>query len=124
MRERPIEFVVKGSLPPSINKLLRTHWAERHKQALAYGWEMRAAIAKDDINVLKAWRDLGLKLRVTMQVSTPREYDQDNVQSLAKIPLDAMKSMQWIRDDGPAYVQLAVTQQVGKKAITYRIQPI
>jgi hypothetical protein len=115
---------VEGTLPPSINGLMRTHWAVRHKQALAFGWLLKAAIRREDVLILKAWRDLGLKLRIVMEVTTPKEYDQDNVYSLGKIPLDAMKQMQWITDDGPKFVHFEAYQKVGKKAVTFRIQPL
>jgi hypothetical protein len=124
MRQTPVVFTIEGTLPPSINGLMRSHWAERHRQALKFGWTMKCAIRKEDVATLKAWRDLRLKLRIVMEVTTPKEYDQDNVYSLGKIPLDAMKQMQWITDDGPKFVHFEAYQKVGAKAVTFRIQPL
>lgn len=125
MSRNEVSFTVVGTLPPSMNGLMRTHWAERMEQAKKFGWLMKAAILKEDIRCLIAWRDLDRKMRIKIEVSTPQLYDTDNLVSLGKIGLDQMTAMRWIKNDSPQYVEFEKPSQVkGKKAITFRISPV
>ena len=124
MRERPVVFCVEGTLPIAYNASLRMHWAKRRELARDFTWLMKASITKEDINILKAWRDLGHKLHISMEVYTQQLYDDDNLVSLGKIPLDAMKSMQWIKDDGPKFVKFDATEKLGAKRVIFTIRPL
>jgi len=100
------------------------HWAKRRELARDFAWLIKASITKEDINILKAWRDLGHKLHISMEVYTQQLYDDDNLVSLGKIPLDAMKSMQWIKDDGPKFVKFDATEKLGAKRVIFTIRPL
>ena len=125
MRTLHVSFTVTGTLPLSMNRLLRTHWAKRRKLADEYGLLMLSAISKKDIRCLKAWKDWGYKVRVEMYVSTPKLYDLDNLSSLAKWPLDCLvRQLGWLSNDDPKHLELSMTQVLGPKSITFRIAPI
>lgn len=111
------------SLPPGINKLLRMNRFDRRKAAHAWGWQMKAAVTKAHYSKLVEWR--GLKLSISMHVTTPQLYDGDNLSSLGKLPLDSMKSLGWIQDDSNEFVQFEKpTQEKGKqKQIRFTIRP-
>ena len=121
-----VSFTVLGTLPLSMNRLLRCHWAKRRKLADEYGMLMLSAISKQDIRCLKAWKDCGYKVKIEMSVKTPKLYDPaENLPSLAKWPMDSMVAFGWIAGDGPANVEFSATQELGKtKSITFRIAPI
>lgn len=125
MSRNEVSFTITGTLPPSINKLMRMHWAVRRREADEFCWKMKAAILKEDIRCLIAWRDLDRKLKIKIEVSTPNLYDEDNLNSLGKIALDQMTAMRWIKNDSPQYVEFEKpAQRQGPKAITFRISPV
>ena len=125
MKPQFASLTVEGVLPLTINRLLVTHWAKRRKLAEEFGWLMRAAITKQDIRRLKAWKDWGYKLKITAHVVTPQMYDSDNLASIGKWPLDIMRKFEWIENDDPEHVEFSATQERGKlKSITFRIAPI
>jgi hypothetical protein len=127
MRPLVVQFIVTGTLPLSMNRLLRTHWAKRKRLAEEYGLLMLSAISKADIRCLKAWKDWGYKVRVEMHVVTPKLYDPaENLPSLAKWPMDIMvNQFGWLAGDSAAHVEFSASQEIGKKkSITFRIAPI
>src|SRR5258706_6295134 len=91
-------------LPPGINKLIRMNRFESRKAAHAWGWQMKAAVTSGQIVQLCLWK--GRKLTISMHVTVPKKlYDEENLNSLAKIPLDSMvKNLEWLKDDSPEFV--------------------
>jgi hypothetical protein len=116
-----VTFTVED-LPPGINRLLRMNRFDRRKAAHAWGWQMRIAVTLTDISQLKKWS--GEKLSVSMHVVNGKLFDEDNLNSLAKIPLDSMRALGWLENDSPEFVQFQKpTQEIGKKAIRFTIRP-
>ena len=122
----PVTFTIKRNLPPAQNRLIRMHWAERNRQKIKFWWLMKATIRHEDVRALKAWRELGLKVKVKMEVEAKQLYDEDNLNALAKWPLDYLVTSGLLRDDSPDCVQFEKPEQrVAKtKALTFRIEPI
>jgi hypothetical protein len=123
-----VQFTVEGTLPMSMNRLLRTHWAKRKRLAEEYGLLMLSAITKEDVRCLKAWKDWGYRLRIEMLVHTPKLYDPDNLASLGKWPLDQMVNFGWLSGDSPKHLDFCISQEIAKykvdHGITFRIAPI
>ena len=102
------------SIPPSMNQVMRMHWAERKRLRSQLQWELTAALA-----------DVGRKLppplygkaaprrRVTITTYRPRRLDPDNAQP--KILLDAMRDIGLIRNDSPRWLELVVNQAIEKR---------
>ena len=70
------------------------------------------------IKLLQAWAECGDRVRITINVIHNREFDQDNLYSAAKIPLDALKALGCITDDNAKNIDLLVTQELAKQKVT------
>jgi hypothetical protein len=125
MSIKPVTLTIAGYLPYSINKLMRTHWALRLKHKTDFLLRLKATATREDVKLLKAWSHLEHKVRIEMEVVTPQLFDEDNLSSLGKIPLDSMVELQWLSGDSPDCVEFAKpTQKKGKKSITFSIIPV
>ena len=103
------------SIPPSMNMLMRMHWAQRKRLRNQLQWELTAALA-----------DLGRKLppllygktapkrRVTITAYRPRRLDPDNSYGGCKVLLDSMRDIGLIRNDSPKWLELVVNQHIEK----------
>jgi hypothetical protein len=120
----PVVITVDGHLPPSLNRLMRMHWAKRVRLRNDFYMLMKALTRKEDARALKAWKELNLKVKIQMEVGTPKLYDEDNLNALAKWPLDYLVSSGLVRNDSPEWVQFEKPmQQLGEKYLTLRIEP-
>jgi hypothetical protein len=120
--DQKVIFTVPN-LPPSINRLMRMHWAVRRRFRDDLIMEIMCAVKKIDVRTLKAWCQLGEKLSIAMHVTTPKEYDEDNLSSVAKMPLDILRNLRWLANDDPAHMRFEKpTQEKGKKAIRFTIR--
>jgi len=125
VKPNPVVFTVKGMLPLSLNQMLRTHPMKRYRLSQEFGMLIKAAATKEDIRCLRAWRDLDYKLSVKVEITNPREFDEDNLSGFGKWGLDQMVMMQWLRNDSPDCVRFEKpSQSKGPKSITFRIAPI
>lgn len=114
---KPIQFTVPLA-PPSMNILLRRHWSYRRNQKALWMGMMHAELGRKNLATLRAWRELGCRVRVTIDVAHKRKFDPDNLVSCAKIPLDAMKALRMLVDDSSDWLDLIVVECVGKKVAT------
>lgn len=125
MRAHSVSFTIEGTLPVSDNQGRTMNWGKRYRLAQEFNWLVIAAISKADIRCLKAWSDLGLKLRIKMEVSNPRMFDEQNLSAFSKGTLDFLVTKGWLRNDSPEFVEFEKpSQSKGKKAITFRISPV
>jgi Holliday junction resolvase RusA-like endonuclease len=111
------------SIPPSMNMLMRMHWAQRKRLRNQLQWELTAALA-----------DLGRKLppllygktapkrRVTITTFRPRRLDPDNAAGGCKVLLDAMRDIGLIRNDSPKWLELVVNQVIEKRECRTEIE--
>jgi len=119
-----ITFVVPA-LPPAINRLLKMHWGAQRRRRDVWARELIAVMKKEDIRALKAWGELGEKISVAMHVTTPQEYDEDNLSSVAKLPLDIMRNLGWIVNDDPRHLCFEKpSQERGKRAVRFTIRRV
>ena len=117
-----IEFEVP-LVPPTINVLMRKHWSYRRNQKGLWACEIMAALSDPgeylDARIMKHANTHGYrKLRIEITVHHNREFDQDNLASIGKIPLDALKQLGIIVDDSSQYVEFAAKQVKSKTVKT------
>jgi Holliday junction resolvase RusA-like endonuclease len=90
---------------PSLNKLLRMHWAKRGRLRMDIVHEIWAASGC----ALPHVREKRVKeVRITSY--RKKLLDADNLTGGAKIHVDALKSLGMIYDDSPAWIELHVEQ--------------
>ena len=103
-------------VPPGSNKLMRMHWATRKR--LLNEWMLRILtgfIRNSPIEgQLKEWADSRSRLKVKIHVAHAQLFDQDNLYSAAKLPLDALVRLGFIADDSNKFIDLPVTQSRSK----------
>jgi Holliday junction resolvase RusA-like endonuclease len=63
---------------------------------------------------LKRWARVRNRLKVEIHVEHLQPFDQDNLYSCAKLPLDALVRMDFLADDSPEFIDLTVTQSRSK----------
>jgi hypothetical protein len=118
-----VTFEIAG-LIPSLNTLLRRHWAVRRK--LQADWDNWLAWSPTDVE--KRWlRTMWwkkTKMRVRIVAHRNKLLDVDNLYgSTGKICLDAMKKAKFIYDDRPEFCDAEVSQVKSKEQkITFEIE--
>jgi hypothetical protein len=121
---KTIEFSVLD-VPPTINRLLRMHWTKRVAAKKVWTEELEAALhfgKPPAISILRAWSECEDRVRIEVHVIHRKEFDQDNLASVCKIPLDALKTLGCIIDDGQKFIELPTpTQEIGKPETRFRI---
>lgn len=94
------------NVPPSLNKLLRMHWAAKRK--LNECWVLHVLVALGQNPYLKPI----VKMRVKVTLHHSRLYDEcDNMWGACKPIFDALKHWKLIYDDAPEYLEPTVEQQ-------------
>lgn len=94
-----------SSVPPSLNKYLRMHWAVKRQLRTNYQWELTTAFmaTKDAIPE-------GVKIHVIITIYHPRLFDPDNLYGACKPLIDAMRDCHFIKQDSPKWLRLKVEQ--------------
>lgn len=103
----------------AINTLMRKHWAVRRNEKKLWMEEMRVALKAKNMKILRAWADLGAKVKIFICVHHPRSFDADNLYSCGKLPLDAAKGLGIIADDDNKHLELSITQEHGSPKFTF-----
>lgn len=117
---RPFVFRIPNWLPPSLNVLLRLHWAKRNDQAKAayemiYAYFVAAGIPKA----------LGTRRRVSVRFTLPKGQRRSDPDNLLKVLLDGLKRCGAIVDDGPKWCELGpVCFDRGELATTITLEDI
>jgi len=97
------------SIPPSMNQVMRMHWAERRRLRSTLQWELTAALADGGTKLPPLlFGKTAPRRRVIVHVYRPRRLDPDNAGP--KILLDAMRDIGLIRNDSPRWLLLEVVQ--------------
>ena len=117
----PLIEIQVPEIVPSMNVLLRTHWAARRRMLKKWEW----------ILYVEAYRLRGPtgfkfdgKVRVRIIRRAHRMLDTDNLVGSCKIILDAMKTVGLIPDDSPDHIALTCEQEAGKAQTTIQVSPI
>ena len=103
-------FTILGPLP-SLNKLLRTHWAKRRQLKNSYKREIWVQGGIHDIfNVKKK------KQAISIIVYQPfRRFDEDNLVGATKLLVDALRETGFIYRDSPKWLKREVRQEIDRK---------
>ena len=103
------------SIPPSMNMLMRMHWAQRKRLRSQLQWELTAALAETGRKLPPLlYGKTAPKRRVTITTFRPRRLDPDNAAGGCKVLLDAMRDIGFIRNDSPRWLELVVNQHIEK----------
>lgn len=97
-------------VPPSLNKVLRMHWATKGKLREEWAYVFLTVPS----SALRGLRDAAKaqkRVRMTITLHNARQYDRDNAFGACKVIVDAAKAAGLLWDDRPAYLDLEVLQQ-------------
>jgi Holliday junction resolvase RusA-like endonuclease len=105
-----IALTIPGQLP-SLNKMLRTHWAKRAKLKKDMRWILMCAYGTPppDGN-----RKRLCHLVITVYQKT-RRFDEDNLHGACKPVIDCLKEMGFIYRDSPKWLDLDIRQALDHK---------
>lgn len=90
-----------SAVPPSLNELLRTHWAERHRLKKAWWALVRA----------EEERGVCVPARLTYTRVSPGTLDIDNLYASAKVVIDALVYAGILPDDDPGCLSEVIAKQ-------------
>ena len=120
----PLSTTIRIEIPevvPSLNRLLRMHWAARRRLLKRWEWAVFA-------EVYRVGGPLAVRFHGKVQVRICRRsrgmLDQDNLAGSAKFVLDALKVSKVIADDSPAHIELTCEQESGPALTTITVTPI
>ena len=101
------------TLTPSLNKLLRMHWAERKKQKDDLAWEVYAELEKRN----PGYEVMLIPQKARLEITSYRKsfLDKDNFIGGLKQLVDVIKELRLIYDDSPEYITLKAEQRIEKK---------
>lgn len=118
LRARVVDFTLPFCLP-SLNRALRVHWSERHRQMVALNQEIMVAVGGPH------WypRPPFARARVTAVRISAGELDTDNLFASCKQILDILKlrternplGLSFIVGDEPSRCELVAKQQRGAR---------
>jgi hypothetical protein len=91
---------------PSLNKLIRLHWAARRKLQQRWSW----LILSKRPSIVTAPK----KAKVVINRQSPKFLDTDNLYGASKMIVDALKHAALISGDDPSRLTLVCTQSRGK----------
>ena len=118
-QDQPTLRSTEISLPrtaPSLNRLLRLHWADRRKLKDDWQWLLLAERAKGNFPKHQT------KLKITITRFSPKLLDTDNLYGSCKIVLDAMKAVGILVDDSPSHIDLICSQAKGKSRTQIKVE--
>jgi hypothetical protein len=91
-------------VPPSLNKVLRMHWAVKGALVVAWAEWIRACYGMP-VPLAQG------KMRVLITLHNSRQYDKDNAYGACKAIFDALKRLGAIVDDRDEWMDGAVRQE-------------
>lgn len=120
--EKPCVRVVIPGVPPSANKLLRMHWAEKGREKDRWRSMIGHLILRQDAGWLQAMTEAKKRMKVTVIVRSAKLDDPDNLPARAKLILDVLKptkiragkavtGLGFIFDDSREYLEPDVRQE-------------
>jgi hypothetical protein len=90
-------------VPPSLNKVLRMHWAKKRGLLEAWRWMIKAAFGQPGA--------CDGKRRVKITLFHSRFFDKDNAYGACKVIFDALKAEGFIVDDRAEWLEATVEQE-------------
>jgi hypothetical protein len=106
---------------PSLNRLMRAHWSNRHPQREYWQWLVREARLTAKLSPPQA----PSKVRVTITRYGSKILDHDNLVGGAKLLVDALVREGFAKDDRPEHMETIYFQHVLKPhGMTVSIQPL
>jgi len=115
MKDKAINMS-KITLPivtPSLNELLRMHWAEKTRLRKIYEAHLRGSIYGIGMEIVPALK--GKKRKAIITSYRPRRIDTDNYIGGLKILIDAMRDVCLIYDDGVKHFELTADQKTDRE---------
>jgi len=105
-----LTFTIPGPLP-SLNKLLRMHWAKRRQLKNDYKRELWVQGGTRDTPHAKKRRQA-----ISITVFQPfRRFDEDNLVGATKLLVDALREVGFIYRDSPRWLRREVRQEIDRK---------
>jgi hypothetical protein len=98
-----------SDVPPSLNRVLRMHWAVKRKEADKWFAVLHCMPIAERQRLVDASK-AGKRVRMTITLHNARQFDKDNSYGAVKVIVDAAKQLGYMRDDSPAYLDLDVQQ--------------
>jgi|SRR6266436_3436401 len=95
------------AVPPSLNKVLRMHWAKQGKLHSDWRWLVMGALNQMGAMYLKPI----VKMRVKITLCHSRFYDKDNAYGACKTLVDGLRHWSLIVNDTPEFLDLTVEQE-------------
>jgi hypothetical protein len=96
-------------VPPSLNKVLRMHWAVKRRLKMNWGNHFYG-LPPSAFKFLAAKAYCRSKMRMVVTIYNSRQYDRDNAFGACKIIADAAREAGMIYDDRPEFFELNVEQ--------------
>ena len=98
-------------VPPSLNKVLRMHWAKKGKLRDSWTMMIKGALLphRTPQGAQKA------KMRVIVTFHNARTYDRDNAFGACKVIFDVLRRLNLIFDDRPEWLDAEVRQEVSTR---------
>lgn len=103
---------------PSVNRLMRMHWAQRRKLQKKWHWLIWLEFYRRGAPKVPKGR-----LAVHITRYSFHVLDDDNLHGAAKVVLDALKTVKILTDDSPAYIALTCDQIRGGARTVIRVSP-
>ena len=108
-----------AEVTPSLNQLVRMHWAKRRKLRPQYAWAVRAAASDAGWAVGgDMYPVLAPKMQVRITSYRAKTLDYDNLVGGMKPLVDALKDACLLRDDSPEWANISYVQVAGKERKT------
>lgn len=101
--DKQMRLVIQD-VPPSLNKVLRMHWAKQGKLHSDWRWQIHSVLPG-------RYLEPSVKTRVKITLFHSRLYDKDNAFGACKTLVDGLRHWRLIRDDTAEYLDLIVEQK-------------
>lgn len=99
-------------VPPSWNRVSRSHWSVRHRVVKLWAKALDIAVLATYKGAIYEQANAGTRMQVAITIRRKRLLDPDNAQYCAKPILDAMTRLHFIRDDSNQFIELLPVIQV------------
>jgi hypothetical protein len=106
-------------IPPSPNVMRRKYRNHHVYKKLREAWEYALMVAPGSSAVLAGIRKMAVaheRVSVHICIAHASLYDPDNLYGSAKVVLDAMENLRFIKKDNEEHIKLHVTQTVEKNS--------
>ena len=93
-------------VPVTLNRFVRLHWAARHRDLKSWKTWVLATCGKELI--------VEKRVKLKIAVYRKRRQDHDNARDSVKNLVDALSALGWLHNDSPKWLDLEVTEELGK----------